>query len=160
MAQQENFSQILLPLSKIAQTFSSSVHLRPHLAHTHGPSTSIVTDTQKNSSIHQADRGIFMSLINRQPSIKKTGEILPSCSGIKLEQSTRKFKSFKQNFVKYLNWNKNNYWSVVWEKLLAHIVKIWEMKCLACIVKSWQKKKQFQPSEAAAERCSLRLCFL
>ena len=33
------------------------------------------------------------------------------------------------------------------------------MKCLAYFVKSWQKKKKLQPSEAAAERCSLRSTF-
>ena len=48
--------------------------------------------------------------------------------------------------------------SVVLEKLLAYIVKIWQMKCLAYIVESWQKN-QLQPSEAAAERCFLRLYF-
>ena len=48
---------------------------------------------------------------------------------------------------------------MIWEKLLPSIFKIWQMKCLAYIVKSWEKKKQLQPSEAAAERCSLRLAF-
>ena len=57
------------------------------------------------------------------------------------------FKSLKQNLVKVLNWNKNSYWSVVWEKTFF------------VIFKSWQKKKQLQPSEAAAERCSLKLDF-
>ena len=47
MAQQEHYSQTLLPLPKIAHTFGSSVHLKPDLAHTHAPSASIAPDTQK-----------------------------------------------------------------------------------------------------------------
>ena len=46
MAQQEHYSQTLLPLPKIAQTVGCSVNLRPDLAHTHAPSTSVAPDTQ------------------------------------------------------------------------------------------------------------------
>ena len=45
------------------------------------------------------------------------------------------------------------------KNLLAYIVKIWQMKCLADIVKSWRSNKQLQSSEADAEKCSLRLDF-
>ena len=48
---------------------------------------------------------------------------------------------------------------MVWEKHMAYIVKIWQMKCLLYIVQSWQKEKQLQPSKAAADRGSLRLAF-
>ena len=47
MAQQEQYSQTLLPLPKIAHSFGSNVHLRPDLTHTHPPSVSIAPDTQK-----------------------------------------------------------------------------------------------------------------
>ena len=47
MAQQEHYSQTLLPLAKIVHTFVSNKHLKPDLAHTHAPSTSIAPDTQK-----------------------------------------------------------------------------------------------------------------
>ena len=47
MAQQEHYSQTLLPLPKIAHTFGSSIHVRPDLAHNHAPSASIAPDTQK-----------------------------------------------------------------------------------------------------------------
>ena len=47
MVQQEHYSETLLPLPKIAHTFGSRMHLRPDLAHTHAPSTSIAPDTQK-----------------------------------------------------------------------------------------------------------------
>ena len=83
--------------------------------------------------------------------------MLPSRPGIKPEQPARKFMSLKENFVKQLNWNKNSYWPVVWEKLLPYIVKIWQMKYLGYIVKSWQKKKQLQHFEETAERCSFHL---
>ena len=54
MAQQEHYSQTLLPLPKIAQTFGSSKNLRPDLAHTHAPSASIAADTRKLT--HSPDR--------------------------------------------------------------------------------------------------------
>ena len=47
MAQQEHYSQTLLPLPKIAHTFGSSAYLRPDSARTYTPSASIAPDTQK-----------------------------------------------------------------------------------------------------------------
>ena len=47
--------------------------------------------------------------------------MLPSRFEINPEQPIRKIKSLKQNLVNYLSWNRNSYWSVVWEKLLAYV---------------------------------------
>ena len=47
MAQQEHYSQTLLPLPKIAQTFGSSAQLRLDVAHTQAPSASKAPGTQK-----------------------------------------------------------------------------------------------------------------
>ena len=47
MTQQEHYSQTLLPLPKIAYAFGSSIQLRPNLADTHAPFTSIAPYTQK-----------------------------------------------------------------------------------------------------------------
>ena len=34
---------------------------------------------------------------------------------------------------------------MIWEKLRTYIVKIWQMKCLAYIVKSWEKRSNCNP---------------
>ena len=47
MAQQEHYSQTLLPLPKIAYTFGCSVYLEPDLAHTHTSSILIAPDIQE-----------------------------------------------------------------------------------------------------------------
>ena len=47
MVQQEHYSQTMLPLTKIARTFGSSIYLKLDLAHTHALSTSIAPDTEK-----------------------------------------------------------------------------------------------------------------
>ena len=47
MAQQEHYSQPLLPLAKIAYTFGCSVYLKPDLAHTHTSSILIAPDIQE-----------------------------------------------------------------------------------------------------------------
>ena len=47
MAQEEHYSQTLLPLPKIVHTFGSSVHLKPDFADTQRESISIAQDTQK-----------------------------------------------------------------------------------------------------------------
>ena len=63
----------------------------------------------------------------------------------------KKLKSLKETEAAIDQWSEKN--------LLAYIVKFWLMKCVAYIVKNWRKNKLLQPSEEAAERCSLRLPF-
>ena len=60
MAQQEHYSQTLLPLPKIAQTFGSSAQLRLDVAHTQAPSASKAPGTQKITHSPEADRAIHM----------------------------------------------------------------------------------------------------
>ena len=61
MAQQEHYFQTLLPLPKIAHTFGSTVHLRPDLARTHAPSTSIAPDTLTHSPGRQGNTQVTNS---------------------------------------------------------------------------------------------------
>ena len=88
MAQQEQYSQTLLPLPKIAHSFGSNVHLRPDLTHTHPPSVSIAPDTQK--LIHSPGRQgnvTHSKVVTHENSLVRCSPHAPGLSRNNLQRS-------------------------------------------------------------------------